>query len=269
MARDAAPWVKHTRALARRLLVAAAAAAAAGASCGAAAGASYRVRAGDTLSGIAGRYHTTVVALVRLNRLEAEAILPVGVTLRLPARPVRLTSYVVRSGDTLSDIAYRHGLTVAEIARVNRLDPEDLLAAGRRLMLPAGPSRQSIRDTISLWADRYRIPRALALALAWQESGYQARVESESGAVGVMQVMPDTWTYVETVLIGRRIPRTPSGNVQVGLAYFRHLLNAFGNTQLALAAYLQGERSVRTEGIRRSTRRYIGSVLALAGRMTR
>jgi LysM repeat protein len=266
MGRDAAPGVERPRALLRRLLVAAAVTAAAAASCGAAAGASYRVRPGDTLSGIAARYHTTVAVLARLNELDAEAILPAGITLRLPARPGRLTPYVVRPGDTLGDIAYRHGLTVAEIARVNRIDPADPLLAGRRLLLPAGPTAESIRETIGRWADHYRIPRPLALALAWQESGYQARAESESGAVGVMQVMPDTWEYVETVLIGHGIPRTPSGNVQVGLAYLRHLLNAFGNTQLALAAYLQGEESLRREGIHRATRRYIANVLALARR---
>ncbi|HKP19645.1 MAG TPA: LysM peptidoglycan-binding domain-containing protein [Gaiellaceae bacterium] len=267
MGRDAAPWVERLRALVRSLLATAAVAAAVAAACGVAAGASYRVRPGDTLSGIATRYHTTVVGLARLNKLDADAILPIGLTLRVPAQPVRLTAYVVRPGDTLSDIAYRHGLTVAGIARVNRLDPEDLLVAGRRLMLPAGPSRETIRDTIRRWADHYRIPRSLALALAWQESGYQPRAESESGAVGVMQVMPDTWTYVESVLIRRRIPRTPSGNVQVGLAYLRHLLDEFGNTQLALASYLQGEQSVRTEGIHRSTRQYIANVLALAHRI--
>jgi soluble lytic murein transglycosylase-like protein len=118
------------------------------------------------------------------------------------------------------------------------------------------------------WADQYRIPRALALALAWQESGHQADVVSEAGAAGVMQVTPQTWAYVESVLIGRPVPRTVDGNVRVGLAYLRHLLNLFGNTQRALAAYLQGDNSVRTQGIYRSTRRYIANILAIAGRIT-
>jgi soluble lytic murein transglycosylase-like protein len=82
-----------------------------------------------------------------------------------------------------------------------------------------------------------------------------------------MQVMPATWAYVEQVLIGRQIPHTPDGNVRVGIAYLRHLLNLFGNTQRALAAYLQGDESVRTDGINRSTRRYIANILAIAGRV--
>jgi soluble lytic murein transglycosylase-like protein len=92
-------------------------------------------------------------------------------------------------------------------------------------------------------------------------------VVSDAGARGVMQVMPGTWTYVETVLVGRPVPHTPDGNVRVGLAYLRHLLNTFGNTQLALAAYTQGEQSVRGEGIYRSTRRYIANILAIADRL--
>ena len=175
--------------------------------------------------------------------------------------------YVVRSGDTLSQIAVAHGLSVTQIAHLNRIDPDDLLLEGRRLMLPAGPTKQTIRASIRRWADHYRIPRSLALALAWQESGHQARVVSEAGAIGVMQVMPGTWTYVETVLIGRTTPHTPDGNVRVGLAYLRHLLNTFGNTQRALAAYLQGEHSVQTEGIYRPSRRYVANILAIAGRL--
>jgi LysM repeat protein len=226
----------------------------------------YRVRPGDTLTAIALRHRTSVAILTRLNKLDPEGVLQVGATLWLPEQNPRepLAPYVVRRGDTLSQIAYSHGLTVAEIARLNRLDPDDLLIEGRQLMLPLGATKQTIRTSIRRWADHYRIRRSLALALAWQESGHQAQVVSEAGAIGVMQVLPGTWRYVETVLIGRPIPHTPAGNIRVGLSYLRHLLNSFGNTQRALAAYLQGEQSVKADGIYRSSRRYIASILAIA-----
>jgi LysM repeat protein len=229
----------------------------------------YRVRSGDTLTAIAARYHTSIRVLARLNTLDPNDVLLVGATLRLPeARPrEQLTPYLVRPGDTLTQIALDHGLTVGRIARVNHIDPAGVLLAGRRLMLPVGPPKDTIRASIRHWADHYAIPRALALALAWQESGHQAQVVSSAGAIGVMQVMPGTWSYVERVLVGRSIPHTADGNVRVGLAYLRHLLNAFGNTQLALAAYTQGERSVQIEGIYRSTRQYIANILAIADRL--
>src|SRR5262245_55961185 len=230
----------------------------------------YRVRAGDTLTAIAAVHHTTVPVVARLNRLDPERFLPVGLVLRLPDRRARrsLAPYVVRHGDTLSQIASARGITLAYIVRVNHLDADALLLEGQRILLPrARPSRQAIQASIRRWADHYRIPQPRALALAWQESGYQADVVSEAGAIGVMQVMPQTRTYVESILIGRPIPDTADGNVRVGLAYLRHLLNLFGNTQLALAAYLQGDNSVRTQGICRSTRRYIANILAIASRI--
>ncbi len=235
----------------------------------ASAAARYRVRPGDSLTAIAARFHTSVSVLARLNKLDPDRVLVIGTRLRLPAPPAgrQLTPYVVRPGDTLSHIAFGHGLTVAEVARLNGLDPNGVLLAGRRLLLPGGPSKQAIRESIRRWADHYGIPRSLALALAWQESGHQAHVVSAAGAVGVMQVMPGTWRYVEVNLIGRRVPHTAEGNVHVGLAYLRHLLNTFGNTQLALAAYLQGEHSVRAEGIYRSSRRYVANILAIAARL--
>jgi soluble lytic murein transglycosylase-like protein len=255
----------------RKLLPAVAALAFLGWTAGpAAASVPYRVQAGDTLTAIAASHHTTVPALARLNRLDPERFLPVGLVLRLPHRRAgqSLAPYVVRRGDTLSGIAAAHRITLAYIVRVNHLEPDALLLEGQRILVPrARSSRQAIQASIRRWAGRYRIPQSLALALAWQESGHQSDVVSEAGAVGVMQVMPKTRAYVESVLIGRPIPDTADGNVRVGLAYLRHLLNLFGNTQRALAAYLQGDESVRTQGIFRSTRRYIANILAIAGRV--
>ena len=64
-----------------------------------------------------------------------------------------------------------------------------------------------------------------------------------------MQLLPSTWRYVETVLLGHTVPHDADGNVEAGVALLHHLLGAFGgNERLALAAWYQGERSVRRIG---------------------
>jgi N-acetylmuramoyl-L-alanine amidase len=239
----------------------------------------YRVRPGDTLSGIAAAHRTTIEELAGVNRLDPNGVLLAGGTLRLP-EPARsaLVSYRVEPGDTLSGIAVRSRTSVQTIARLNRLDPAGLLLAGQTLLLPwaavsqptegAAGSTSSVRASIILWADHYAVNRALALAVAWMESGDHPGLTSSAGAWGVMQVTPVTWAYAETVLIGRAIPRTTEGGIRVGVAYVHHLLHAFaGDERLALAAYLQGERSVRKNGILASSRYYVDDVLALASRM--
>ena len=81
-----------------------------------------------------------------------------------------------------------------------------------------------------------------------------------------MQIVPGTWSYVETVLIGRRVPRTASGNIRVGVAYLRQLLREFGgNNRRALAAWYQGPTSVRKHGALRETKMFVANVLALRG----
>ena len=83
-----------------------------------------------------------------------------------------------------------------------------------------------------------------------------------------MQVTPATWDYVEHVLVGRQIPDTLSGNVQVGVLYLRQLLREFGgDLRLALAAYVQGPQSVRTRGLLLETKHYVAGVLALKTRI--
>jgi soluble lytic murein transglycosylase-like protein len=124
-----------------------------------------------------------------------------------------------------------------------------------------------VRSLLDHWATYYAVDRSLIRALAWMESGYQADVTSPAGAWGVLQIIPSTWTYVETVLIGRSVPRTASGNIRVGVAFMRQLLREFsGDQHAALAAWYQGPASVRKRGPFRETRRFVANVIALKRR---
>jgi Transglycosylase SLT domain/Putative peptidoglycan binding domain len=143
------------------------------------------------------------------------------------------------------------------------------LARGHPALKPvagtAEPTR--VRALLAYWSRVYGVDPGLVRALAWMESGYQPDVVSKSGARGVLQVLPSTRDYVETVLLGRRVPRTVSGWIQVGVVYLRHLLREYGgNERLALAAWYQGPTSVRKHGVTPHTRAFIADVLALRSR---
>jgi len=125
----------------------------------------------------------------------------------------------------------------------------------------------SVHAAIGFWSRHYGVDPQLVRGLARWESGLNNSLVSGAGARGVMQVTPATWNYVEMVLIGRPIPHTMSGNVRVGVAFLRQLLHEFqGDVRLALAAYGQGPRSVRRNGMFPETRNYVAGVLALSRR---
>ena len=197
-----------------------------------------------------------------------------GLQTRIPVRAARVVTvrpYVVKPGDSLTAIARKHGTTLSTIARINKLDPHHVLLIGTKLRLPASVSTtnvSTVRESLDRWSTHFGIDPRLARALAWMESGYNNTVVSSVGAQGVMQLLPSTWKYVETVLLGHKVDHGPDGNVEVGVALLHHLLGAFqGNERLALAAWYQGERSVLKTGAFKESKIFVADVEALKARM--
>jgi LysM repeat protein len=190
------------------------------------------------------------------------------------SRPVRVVLHLVRVGDTLTAIAQRYRTSVPLLARANGLDPNRYLLAGARLRIPTVARTPVLADpfdvrlSLSRWSSHYGVDERLARALAWMESGFNNGLVSSAGATGVMQLLPQTWDYVETVLVGRQIPHTVDGNVHAGLAYLHQLLGEFsGDKQLALGAWYQGAAAVRKHGLYAETKTFVANVLALELRM--
>ena len=158
----------------------------------------------------------------------------------------------------------------------NRLALSDVLPVGRRLVLPANAitstlgtfSRSTVRGSLVFWANHYGVDVHLVTALAWMESGFNNEMVSTAGAVGVMQITPATWDYVEQVLLlGRSVPHDADGNVRIGVAYLHHLLHLFGGSERqALAAYYQGARALQDAGFLPGTKQYVEDILALKTR---
>jgi hypothetical protein len=123
-----------------------------------------------------------------------------------------------------------------------------------------------VRGQIDRWSRYYGVDGRLACALAWMESGHQPDLTSSTGAWGVFQIMPATWRYVERILADRRYPRNVEGNVRVGLLFLRHLLQTFGDTRKALAAWYTGPARVRKHGIGPRGAWFAANVLAIRAR---
>jgi N-acetylmuramoyl-L-alanine amidase len=229
-------------------------------------GGNYLVRSGDTLSSIAARTGTSVSALARANGIADPNVIVAGTRLRLggggggsaPAsRSIAATgTHVVRSGETLSEIAARYGSSVSAIAKRNRLSNPNLVVAGTKLRVPGGRnasppaaprsvSATSIESSLTNQASTHGVDPSLVKAVAYVESGWRQDVVSSAGAIGVMQVLPTTADYINSSLGGHGLNvHRADDNVHLGVMYLRHLIQTMGSEKRALAAYYTGPGNV-------------------------
>lgn len=127
------------------------------------------------------------------------------------------------------------------------------------LRLEANPRFDPIIQTV---AREQGVDVALVRAVIQVESGYEPRARSSKGAVGLMQVMPETGRQYG--VSGGRL-YDPKANIEAGSKYLKSLLNRLP-LNLALAAYNAGEAAVqRFSGIPPypETQKYVSTILAL------
>lgn len=242
-----------------------------------------RVQRGDTLSAIAARLHTTVAALVALNRLPGNGnLIYAGQLLDVPCSPSVLAHRVI-AGDTVDALASRYGIPPATVSAANRLPASGLIRIGATLVIPVsrcptatpattvpatagGPSRTTMRSLIAAAARRLGVDPALAEAISWQEAGFNQAEVSPAGAIGAMQVTPATGAFVSRYVLGRRLNLYDGAdNALAGVAFLKTLLGV-APVEQAVAAYYQGLASVRSHGQFADTRQYVADVLALRQR---
>jgi LysM repeat protein len=267
----------------------------------------YRVRSGDTLSAIAARTRTPLPTLFSLNRLSARSVIHPGQLIRVrgtaprPAAPTT-AAYTVRSGDTLSAIAVRAGTTLATLLKTNHLSATSVIYPGQRLRVPvrkaaatsantfAGrtypasvvnaanrnraaiarshvPSRAQTKAMIIATARRHGVDPRLALAVAWQESGWNQRQVSVANAIGVMQVIPSSGQWASE-MVGRKLNLlNTQDNITAGVVILRSLTRSAKNLDQAIAGYYQGLYSVQKNGMYADTKGYVAAVKAHRARM--
>jgi len=111
------------------------------------------------------------------------------------------------------------------------------------------------------------LPADLVLAQAWAESSWRVDAVSAIGAVGVLQLTPDTVDFVSKNLMHLDHDldvHDPTANAQMGTVYLKHLLeHTDGDLRKALMAYNQGLRSLYQDGPDPDAQAYADTVLAL------
>jgi N-acetylmuramoyl-L-alanine amidase len=274
----------------------------------------YVVRPGDTLSEIAERHHTSVSRLVEKNHLHASGDqVMAGQSLQIPAAhgrdggsaggkkispdARRIVSYTVRPGDTPSGLAVRYHAWTAELIELNG----STLRVGETIRIPvvlaavakdrkqstprqpkparssqqhqlaqqlggrADPGRATVRRIIEATARKYGVDPELALAVSWQEAGWQQHHVSTASAVGAMQIIPATGEWMSGV-VGRDLDLLDvHDNVTAGVVLLKVLTDAAPQRR-AIAGYYQGLAGVRAHGMYADTRHYVANVLYLKQR---
>jgi LysM repeat protein len=206
----------------------------------------YTVKAGDTLGAIAKRFGSSVAAIASANRIADPSLIRVGQVLSIPGGvPTGLV------GDTFAGRTYPKDVVSA--ANVNK----------QILNESSVPTRAQMRALIVKTAKQQGVDVSLALAIAYQESGFNQRAVSPANAVGVMQVIPSTGEWIST-MVGRDLDLLdPHDNVTAGVVLLRYLTRNADSLDQAIAGYYQGLSGVRKYGMNTDTKQYVKSVRAL------
>ncbi len=212
----------------------------------------YTVVAGDTVGAIAARFGTTVAAVSAANGLDARAFIRIGQTLDVPGSSVATATPLV--GATFAGRTYP--AVVVGAANVNKAA---LLAGGV-------PSTAQMRALVAATARTLGVDPALALAVAYQESGFDQTAVSPANAIGTMQVIPSSGEWASQ-MAGRSLNLLdPKDNVTAGVLILRALVRTAPDRPSAIAGYYQGLASVVSNGMYPDTRRYVANVQTLMTR---
>ena len=228
----------------------------------------------------------------RSGRLTLVALVALGAVATAHA-PAVIT---VQPGDTLWDLARRHGTSVSDLQRLNGLDGRAIIYAGQTLKTPGGsassvpthnagvripdtvrdsvarhratlgarrlPSKGEAKAMVASTARRHGVDPSLALAVAYHESGFQQRVVSPVDAIGVMQVLPSTGRALDP---GLDLLDTQD-NITAGVLLLKQLVRSTGSVDKALAGYYQGLGSISRRGWLPQTHAYVKTINALRAR---
>jgi soluble lytic murein transglycosylase-like protein len=238
--------------------------------------ATHRVAPGDTLIKIAQLYKTTTAAIAQANGITDPSLIIAGRTLVIPDPPAAgappaaapagpIREHRVAAGENLTKIAQKYDTTVRSLIELNALRNPSLIRAGQVLKIPPPPT---VDQLLTKYAERFGVSAPLVKAVAWQESGYNQAAVSSKGALGVMQLMPDTALFTGKYLLNEPVdPANLEQNIRAGVRFLAYLMELTGGDKpLAVSGYFQGLKNIREQGLSPATQRYTTNVLALEKR---
>jgi Transglycosylase SLT domain/LysM domain len=256
----------------------------------------YRVRPGDTASSIAVRYHAWTKQLIKINH---SSTLYVGDIILIPVVVSASRACTKHKSHKTGLPSVKSGGSAkshkAHPSKPHKAKPHKAKHHSHKKKHPAkahghrhrhhhghgagrhhhrdhhgwtheNASRAEVRRVIIHTADRWDVNPNLALAIAWQEAGWQQHRLSPAGAIGTMQVMPSTGRWMSLV-VGRRLHlRDLHDNVTAGVVLIR-TLRSQAKLKWAVAGYYQGLGGVQAYGMYDSTKHYVANVLHIKKRL--
>lgn len=179
--------------------------------------------------------------------------------------------HTVEPGESLWSIGTQNGLSVDELAAANGLSPDASLVAGTTVLIPpasgsappaAGDSSGSgdcvwdcgstvhphptdetvAPEQVGSIAAEYGMSAPVVQSIAQNESSFDNAAVSDAGARGVMQIIPDTWSFINDQLVDEPLdPASATDNVEAGVIYLHHLYHLMGGDgDRTVASYYQG-----------------------------
>jgi N-acetylmuramoyl-L-alanine amidase len=179
--------------------------------------------------------------------------------------------HTVEPGESLWSIAAQNGLSVDELAAANGVSPNAALVAGSTVLIPpvsspapteagdssgAGhcvwdcnstvhphPTDETVNpERVGSIAAEYGMSAPLVQSIAWNESSFNNAAVSDAGARGVMQIIPDTWKFINEHLVDEPLdPASATDNVSAGVIYLHYLYHLTGGDgDATVASYFQG-----------------------------
>lgn len=212
---------------------------------------SYTVKAGDTLSGIAAKHGVKLSDILSANKLTMTSMIYPGNKLVIPGASIQPAGSVTPLVPS-SFLGFSYPDAVVSSANQNKA----LLNAS-----PV-PSREQMKSIVADTARRMGVDPSLALAFAYQESGFNQRAVSPANAIGAMQVIPASGEWASD-LVGRKLNLLdPYDNATAGVAIIRQLIRTSKDLDNAIAGYYQGQYSVSKNGMFDDTKDYVAAIKA-------